>query len=1441
MLGGFQPLDLSFLKGRQLDSTKLGALSGSTTPDLKTIAQTISSGTNWEQIKKNLDAAKEASPQEPTFWGGLMDFLSSGNYAVANAIDEGIDGNNADKNDSVASSILKSAEGAGKGALKGLWTGLSSGVSAMTGTNDDVARSQMDKTRFSDLIQKHTPLGIRVNPNTGEFYTNDDPTHILTESDAKKHAIGSGLIGMVGDIAFDPLTYFGGGLIPKINRAGKAASTLGESLAELPKIPEEFVNLKDVKGFGKTDIPVGLNAMPKIESTVNTATGVIPTMTKGTKFEAPVANNSDPFASLLDEMMGSGELSAAKNIGDIPKGPKVTPVPLPTPKEITAENAAGDALLTNPEIQHKLASKIGQFVAVGPDAKNVVKNVMGWLNSKHSGLEFPNVVSYMEKLRQQADPKFFALMQRNPEFRKRVLDGIHSAVKADVASSTLGKSKAAREAKEVLNAAAPVKSAKEIIEDIAKGTDDAAYAGKLASLLSKQDAGIFKGVVDDFNDVINTGIFKTARDPEALAKAVKNGINVKWSGPTQVNVWDKILHRLGQSGQAKYFTKSRYTKALQMLRAFEDHYVALGHSPMSGFKAAHSVPLRLSDVISHIGLDNFVKHSDLITTVLRSAFSGGEMHNLDKLMKTNPELASAIHNGIEKAKAGSAIAEAPKVEAGINAGKTTAETILAENVLSSAKQAEVITGAQKVAKDISLNSGASATGAKAAGNWVKDALEAKDPVGAAMQSSKLDTMQQLSGKLDAASINHKFSNASKVTTAISKQLGPVASVASKVGPAAKVGEWLGARFNAAYRNADMRPLYLQYMASAKATVSLRAAQVNSLVRKYGKDGDLWHEAMQTAQGNKIGATPEIQGLAQELQKVMEDLFGGSGLRQGAQLEHSVVGRAQILRRELNDSLKRFGLPYQFTNAGKYSDGVDWMKSWESWDVKNPLTMMYQVQNAVETTVRTRAMFDEVISRFGSYTAKPGYTATISPAMAKEFPYLKGIKFQPAMAEQANYFLKAFKEINTPNSHMIQQLENIMGKWKSSVTIYRPAHYWRNLVGDITFNWLADVKGTKPYSIATKAMQSQKGKYSWENGGQLSNLTGPDALKKAISGATASGPLGRNTAFTMKNGQKVTNDMLYISAFQQGILPSARILEDLPDKVPSLLDKVHLPGKLEGRGQALAHNVHEQRDHFTRLAHYADALMKSGKSFEQASADAAAIVRKWHPDGMDLTKFEKRLRIPFPFYSWTRKAIPLAVESVYTNPGKVMLYPKLQYGVQSSILGGASGNSMADPFPEGQLWPDWMREKGIGPLWGEPGDFSFINPSNPIQDLAAQFGNVPQMLGNGFSPQGIGGLATMVNPAAKIPAEMMTGTNFMTQAPIKDWTQYLTSQIPGISDLSRASNVDLGGSSPVASTEGFGNMEAIINYLTAAGLKQTNEKDAVSGQFALKDYLKRQNG
>jgi len=1414
MLEGFKPLDLSALGVKSLGGPvnwESLATSLRATPNTNQLAKKLAAGANWDfQPEK---APEPEVPEKPSFLSGLFDLISTPSYMLMNAIDKGMSGANKAKKEG-GNQAHDFLVGLGEGAVRGLGAGLT-GATAMFGADELPNVLKNDKKYAADVIRNQTGIEPIQGPD-GNFYVQSDfdkgdLSKPLTEDQAKKMQLGISLGGLGLDIVSDPLN-----LIRMPSIASKA-----KNLEKIEEIPGSTG-----KGIKTEEIPA-LNTMPKTSVAetskpvpVNVSGSVpLPTKELGIKnaiTQAPITPTEavPNFDDFLRSMMNEGELNAAK----------VEPV-LQTLHR-------GSILDEN--VQANIASRLSQITKYGMDSKKMIKEATDMLRRRHPGLDFPNVEDYLETLR-TASPRFFEIFnysgknaeraQVSAKVRAQVLDKFKEAVKQDALLSPIAKGKKG----------IGVKGAAQVI-------DENPIAGRpipLSGKLGNAESVILSDVIKKYSNEVTTGMFKTAANPTKLAASLASGSTAKWNAAKQANVWDTIVHKLVGTGNLKYATPSRYTKAMQMLRAFEDHYMSMGHTPYSAIKMADSVPLRLSDVVARIGPKEFARHGDLITTILRSSLTGNVSETAKKAIKSNPELARTISQAVQDAKAGAAISEAPEVAKAIE-GARVALNLIDENAMSAARRHEAIDATAKMAYNFARG-GAPGHMAQQA---IRDMYNLGDPVDLAVSSNKMNTLRQLSHD----TINPAWSNGPAITRAIEGTLGSLSAAGREVGPAAKTLEWLGARFNAWYKNPDMRPVYLEQIGSARASVGRRAEQINEIVKKYGNNGDEWNAAWNVARGATTTGNQNVQNIANEIQKVMENLFGTSGLRTIAGFEDSVVGRAQIIRKDLNSQLKRFGIPREFSKTL----GIEWMDDWKNWDnLENPMQLLFKIQNAVEMAVRTRSMYDEIIGRFGRYHNALGKSTDYGHKLPKEIlrnhPYFQNVRFTEEGVQQAEYFFKAYDEMLKPGSKFVQELEGIMSKWKSSVTIYRPAHYIRNLIGDVTFNWLAGVNGTRAYSTAQKVMKSQKGMYEWD---EIGDLTSPDALKRALSGTAQSGPAGQKIALTMKNGQKITNDMVYIAAFQKGLLPSARVLEDIPDDVASkglsgALGRIGLPGKMRGKGQAFAHNIHEQRDHFVRLAHFIDVLSKSRKSFPEAVDEATAIVRKWHPDGMDLTPFErKRMRLAFPFYSWTRKAIPLVLESIYTQPAKVGLYPKLQYGA-GLVLGGQdpTGSRWQDPFPEDQLWPDYFKEKGIGPIAGVLGDYTFVNPSNPVLDVAAEFGRIPQLPGEmfaqgGFDPASLGGVGGMLNPLAKVPAEILTGTSMSTAAPIKDWTQYATGQIPGVADVSRLTNVDVGGASPKFADQGFGNIQGIINLLTAAGYQQTTPKTAVSGQMDMREYLKR---
>ena len=97
----------------------------------------------------------------------------------------------------------------------------------------------------------------------------------------------------------------------------------------------------------------------------------------------------------------------------------------------------------------------------------------------------------------------------------------------------------------------------------------------------------------------------------------------------------------------------------------------------------------------------------------------------------------------------------------------------------------------------------------------------------------------------------------------------------------------------------------------------------------------------------------------------------------------------------------------------------------------------------------------------------------------------------------------------------------------------------------------------------------------------------------------------------------------------------------------------------------------------RLAHFVDKLQKG------MDADTAAqSVKKFLFDYTELTQTERNVfKRVFPFYSWSRKNIPLQLEMMVRKPGQQLLPVKLKHEVERLSAGDR-------PIPDANL-PEWL--------------------------------------------------------------------------------------------------------------------------------------------------------
>lgn len=646
-----------------------------------------------------------------------------------------------------------------------------------------------------------------------------------------------------------------------------------------------------------------------------------------------------------------------------------------------------------------------------------------------------------------------------------------------------------------------------------------------------------------------------------------------------------------------------------------------------------------------------------------------------------------------------------------------------------------------------------------------------------------------------------------------------------------------ARFSTHLGQKDLRPMVLDHLGSAVARSTTRLKAIEDAFRGF-KEGDVI-EAWDLARGalpRELATSAENIELADILTGQMELFFRSRAIPETIAKGNSVAMRTGMSMEDLNRALARYDLPFRFTNkvatdpvTGNpldYGHRSNWLISWETFkpkDMQELKRFIFGLQSAAEQLTAEYAFLDDVAYRMGSR----GKTKT--HRFKVDHPRLVDYYFDKDIASQLSRALKTMSEYYSPKSKAARFMRRAISMWKSGVTIYNPRHYITNLIGDVHLAWLAGVNDPRVFAQAAKVMHANKGLY--KDLASIEDLVGRDAVKNVM--AKPGSIVAKN-----KSGLSATAQQIYVNAFNLGILQKSGVLEDIA------IEGVPLPGRLArpfgGRVHDFVAKRHESRDHYVRLAHFIDVFQKTRtKNIKEAFEIAAHEVRKWHPDGLDLTKEEQKIRaLLIPFYSWMRKSTPLVIEGAFMRPQKAfMAYSKTGYNLQQAL--GIEGTTLSDPYPDDQLFPDWLKETNtpvlgkssasglagvIGRLGrqavddeGKPIDaYTLLGPTNPVQDFFTQFGGFrnPRDMWNAT--------ISSLNPAFKIPLELQQGRELYTDIPLEgrhaDW---ITGQIPMVNQAARMFNVGPFGPTGRAEKYGVGpQQEPIINWLTSANLTGT---------------------
>lgn len=279
------------------------------------------------------------------------------------------------------------------------------------------------------------------------------------------------------------------------------------------------------------------------------------------------------------------------------------------------------------------------------------------------------------------------------------------------------------------------------------------------------------------------------------------------------------------------------------------------------------------------------------------------------------------------------------------------------------------------------------------------------------------------------------------------------------------------------------------------------------------------------------------------------------------------------------------------------------------------------------------------------------------------------------------------------SKVLQKFDNVQNWWKAFALVGL-AYHTRNMVGNIWNNFLGGVTNPNSY---IKAGRLQRG----------GNLTKAEKIiieKAREHGVVQTGFYGGEIVESIGKAVRTTS---VNPLSRQGFLV---------------------------RGSQFAGEVLENN---ARIAHFIDRLGK-GDSFNEASSS----VKKFLFDYTDLSQIEQRVfkRI-VPFYTWSRKNIPLQLEQIVKQPGKAAGLEKFFHHIQPDDAEEVKENL-----------PDWLKR-------GHPIVLPWKDPKTGLPQVVNLEGILPVYDVTRLAHMGFKDILDMVTPLAKMPLEIGFNADF----------------------------------------------------------------------------------
>ena len=590
------------------------------------------------------------------------------------------------------------------------------------------------------------------------------------------------------------------------------------------------------------------------------------------------------------------------------------------------------------------------------------------------------------------------------------------------------------------------------------------------------------------------------------------------------------------------------------------------------------------------------------------------------------------------------------------------------------------------------------------------------------------------------------------------------------------------------------------------------------------------------------------------------VLGNQFFRTGAGMEYinDMLGQYRVLGDNVtppNGIYFDIGQASDAVRKGQASDKLTAAANqWRTWNVKDPVEFIGRMNAAAGRMAADVSFVEKFLSKAKSFNlVSDKKIAGYVPLLGKEKShYGRLIQEEVFVPEEV---AEVFRAIDTAASQsrgltsdfgkfINKYMDPITNTWKYAITLPRPGHHTRNMVGDLSFTYFAE--GTRHFLRSGRdAFKVMSLTNQYDGVDLLRTLTQEGVTIPRESTVIASGKFGKITA----------NEILQ-AAKERGLLPPAAIIEDLYDadvtasKFSRFLQKAAAVGSVGtaargGKVENFVMGVSEYRDHYARLQHFIQYIHKAqdgefmvrrlGKLVKPKNIDelfnfAGERVMKYHPDVSQLSAFEaKYMRRVIPFYSWTRGAVTALGEASVMAPNRIQTINKAAYNF--GIAMGIDPNSLYDPFPDDQLFPSFLQEEMQGPMFEVGGRYYGISPGIASWDVF-------NMLG----PDPIRGVVGATNPLLRAPIELLAGASLGTGARIRDYSDYVDSSIPGVNYISSISGQSVTGSLASLLTGGgfdpqyqyaVGNKGPVdqatsfFNYVTGLGLKDYSRPNYIN--------------